>query len=137
MAYDAADERMVLFGGSGVDTFGDTWVFGPPIVPDKPDEPADPPGTPPAGDGPTSPSSPPPVSPQPSPGPPPANCVVPTLGGKKLKAAKRTIRAANCKAGKVNKDQGTTARTGRVKSQSPKPGRILAPGAKIDIRLAA
>jgi hypothetical protein len=127
MAYDAADERMILFGGSGVDTFDDTWVFGPPIPPDKPSDP----GVPSAGGGSTS------LTRPPLPDPPPANCVVPKLGGKKLKAAKRTIRAANCKAGKVSKSKGTTAQTGRVKSQGPKPGKILAPGAKIDIRLAA
>lgn len=62
-------------------------------------------------------------------------CKVPQLKGKKLKAAKKKIRKANCKLGKVKKLDGATAATGKVSKQSPKPGKILAPGAKVKVTL--
>ncbi len=62
-------------------------------------------------------------------------CKVPRLKGKKLKAAKKKIRKGGCKLGKVKKLDGATARTGKVTKQSPKPGKILAPGSKVKITL--
>jgi hypothetical protein len=62
-------------------------------------------------------------------------CKVPQLKGKTLKAAKKKIRKANCKLGKVKKLDGATAKTGRVSKQSPKSGKILAPGSKVKITL--
>ena len=62
-------------------------------------------------------------------------CKVPKLKGKKLKAAKKKIRKAGCRLGKVKKLHGATARTGKVTKQGPKPGKILAPGARIRITL--
>jgi hypothetical protein len=64
-------------------------------------------------------------------------CKVPKLKGKKLKAAKKKIRKAGCRLGKVKKLHGATAKTGKVTKQGPKPGKILAPGAKIKITLDA
>ncbi len=64
-------------------------------------------------------------------------CKVPQLKGKKLKAAKKKVRKANCKLGKVKKLAGATAKTGKVSKQNPKPGKILAPGAKVKITLDA
>jgi len=72
----------------------------------------------------------PPVTPQPpviNPPPPPAAlCVVPKLIGKTLKAAKKKIRAANCKIGKIRKVKRPRGLKGPrllvVKSQSPEPG---------------
>jgi hypothetical protein len=46
-------------------------------------------------------------------------CVVPKLKGKKLKAAKKRLRNANCKLGKVKGPGG-----GKVKNQGPKPGAV-------------
>jgi hypothetical protein len=62
-------------------------------------------------------------------------CRVPQLRGKRLKAAKKKIRAADCSVGKVKKLEDATAKTGKVAKQNPKPGRILAPGTKVKVVL--
>jgi hypothetical protein len=62
-------------------------------------------------------------------------CAVPQLKGKKLKAAKKKLSKANCKLGKVTKRNGATAKTGKVTKQSPKPGKVLAPGSKVKVTL--
>ncbi|HVQ60334.1 MAG TPA: PASTA domain-containing protein [Solirubrobacterales bacterium] len=67
--------------------------------------------------------------------PPAARCLVPKLAGKKLKAAKRKLKASQCKLGKLTKVEGATAATGRVKRQSPKPGVELAAGGKVNLTL--
>jgi hypothetical protein len=64
-------------------------------------------------------------------------CTVPKLNGKKLKAAKKDIKKADCKLGKVKKLKGATAKTGKVVKQSPKPGKVLAPGSKVAVRLGS
>jgi PASTA domain-containing protein/IPT/TIG domain-containing protein len=62
-------------------------------------------------------------------------CTVPRLRGQKLKAAKRRIRAADCRVGTIKKRGTATAKTGKVVRQAPKPGAIYPPGAKIKITL--
>jgi IPT/TIG domain-containing protein/PASTA domain-containing protein len=62
-------------------------------------------------------------------------CKVPQLKAKKLKAAKKKIRMGDCGLGKVKKLHEATAKTGKVTKQSPKPGKILAPGSKVKITL--
>jgi hypothetical protein len=62
-------------------------------------------------------------------------CKVPKLKGKKLKASKKKLKKGDCKTGKVSKRKGATAATGKVVKQSPKPGSILAPGAKVKVTL--
>lgn len=62
-------------------------------------------------------------------------CKVPKLGHATLKAAKKRIRKAGCKVGIVGKKPGVTAKTGRVVRQTPKPGKLLAPGSKVSIKL--
>jgi PASTA domain len=66
---------------------------------------------------------------------PPA-CVVPKLVGKTLKAAKKKIKAASCKLGKVHKPKKRPKGKGRlvVKSSSPAAGASPADG-KVDLRL--
>lgn len=64
-------------------------------------------------------------------------CLVPSLTGKKLKAAKKKAKKANCKIGKVKKLGDATTKTGKVSKQSPKPGKVLAPGSKINVKLKA
>jgi hypothetical protein len=59
-------------------------------------------------------------------------CVVPKLKGKKLKAAKKTLKRANCRLGKVV-PKGQT--TGTVKHQSRKIGKVLPAGSKVNINL--
>jgi len=62
-------------------------------------------------------------------------CKVPQLNGKKLKAAKKKLSKADCKLGKVKKLHGATSKSGKVTNQNPKPGKLLAPGAKVKITL--
>jgi hypothetical protein len=62
-------------------------------------------------------------------------CAVPGLSGKKLKAAKKKLKKADCKIGTVKKKAGATAKSGKVKRQSPKAGTILAPGTKVNVAL--
>jgi IPT/TIG domain/PASTA domain len=63
-------------------------------------------------------------------------CVVPRLNGLKLKAVKRKLGAADCKLGRVSKLKGAGMRTGKVVKQSWKPGTLLKPGSKVNVRLA-
>jgi len=86
--------------------------------------------------------TPPPVPPpaptaQPAPAPAPvvAQCIVPKLIGKKLKAAKKGLTKTDCKLGKVTKKKGVTAKTGKVKKQNPKAGKVLPPGSKVNVKL--
>jgi hypothetical protein len=66
---------------------------------------------------------------------PEAHCVVPKLKGKKLKAAKRAIRAGDCKVGHVGMREGVTAKTGTVIKQRPKPGTSKPAGSTVNIKL--
>ena len=62
-------------------------------------------------------------------------CKVPSLLGAKLKGAKKRVRKAGCKVGKVHKQNGVTAKTGHVIKQSPKPGKLVASGTKVNVKL--
>jgi beta-lactam-binding protein with PASTA domain len=62
-------------------------------------------------------------------------CAVPKLKGKKLKPAKKRLAKALCKIGNVKLTGGATKKTGKVKKQNPKPGRLLAPGSKVNVKL--
>jgi hypothetical protein len=62
-------------------------------------------------------------------------CIVPNLKGKKLKAAKKKLRKAHCKLGKVKHAKGVTSKTGKVVKQNPKVGKQLAPGSKVSVKL--
>jgi hypothetical protein len=64
-------------------------------------------------------------------------CKVPKLKGKRLKASKKRARKSDCRISKVKKRGEATAKTGKVVKQNPKPGKILLPGAKIKVTLAA
>ena len=59
-------------------------------------------------------------------------CIVPKLKGKTLKIARKKLKAADCKLGKV---RGKKTKSARVKSQHPKPGKALALGAKVNVKL--
>jgi hypothetical protein len=65
----------------------------------------------------------------------PPHCVVPNVTGKKLKAAKKKIRAAHCKVGHVGKKKGVTVKSGKVVKQSPKRGKVLRAGSKVNVKL--
>ena len=62
-------------------------------------------------------------------------CMVPNLKKNKLKAAKKRLRNAGCKLGKVKKLEGATGKTGKVTKQSPKPKAVKVPGAKVNVTL--
>lgn len=68
--------------------------------------------------------------------PPPA-CIVPKLAGKTLKAAKKRIKAANCKVGKVRRPKGLKGkgRTLVVKSSNPAAGTTKPANAKVHLKL--
>lgn len=62
-------------------------------------------------------------------------CTVPKLKGKTLRAAKRSLRGAGCKPGKVKKVHAADSKKGKVVRQNPAPGKVLAPGSKVAIKL--
>jgi hypothetical protein len=65
-----------------------------------------------------------------------ATCKVPKLSGKTLKAAKKRIRAADCKVGKLTKRRGATAKDGEVVRQVPKPGATVPTTTQVKVTLA-
>ncbi len=62
--------------------------------------------------------------------PGPTGCLVPKLKGKKLKKAKKTLKADDCRLGKVK-----GPKTGRVKKQQPTLGAMLPAGSKVKVKL--
>jgi len=62
-------------------------------------------------------------------------CVVPKLKGKSLKAGRKALKRRLCGVGEVKKRHGATAKTGRVKRQSRRPGAVLPSGTKVDVTL--
>jgi uncharacterized delta-60 repeat protein len=65
-----------------------------------------------------------------------ARCIVPKAKGKVLRTAKRALVKAHCKVGKVKKAFSAKVRKGRVIDQSAKPGKKLAPGAKVRLTVS-
>jgi IPT/TIG domain/PASTA domain len=64
-----------------------------------------------------------------------AGCTVPNTVGKKLGAAKATLRGAGCAVGKVTKVKAPVKKDGKVVKQGARPGAVLAPGAKIPVKV--
>lgn len=63
-------------------------------------------------------------------------CVVPVVKGKTLKQAKRLLQRRSCKLGHVKKVAAPKPKqVGKVIKQTPKPGKILAPGARVRVSL--
>jgi hypothetical protein len=62
-------------------------------------------------------------------------CLVPKLTGKKLKAATTSLKGAGCRLGKVKRLKHAKRKTGKVRKQSPGPGKVLAPGSKVNVTL--
>jgi hypothetical protein len=60
-----------------------------------------------------------------------AQCVVPALKGMKLAAARTKLGKAQCRTGKVKRKKAGPKKRGKVLSQSPKAGRVLAVGGKV------
>ena len=51
----------------------------------------------------------------------------------KLNAAEKALRRAHCKVGKVKRHKSRTVRSGRVTSTTPRAGRVLKAGTKIEL----
>ncbi|HEY7255884.1 MAG TPA: IPT/TIG domain-containing protein [Solirubrobacterales bacterium] len=62
-------------------------------------------------------------------------CKVPKLAGKKLAKAKRRLKKAHCRLGGVKLLGDADRKTGKVSKQSPKAGKLLAPGSKVRVKL--
>jgi len=62
-------------------------------------------------------------------------CVVPRLIGLKVSAVKSTLKSRSCRLGKVKRAHAKR-KTGRVVSQSKKPGSRLPVGAKVSVKVA-
>jgi len=62
-----------------------------------------------------------------------AKCVVPKLVGLTLKKARARIKKAHCTVGKITRRRSAKSKSGKVLSQKPKPGRKLAPAAKVSL----
>jgi hypothetical protein len=63
-------------------------------------------------------------------------CVVPKIKNRTLKVAKSMLRRAGCKLGHVKKvNAPKPTKVGKVLEQAPKPGKVLAPGARVRIQL--
>lgn len=76
------------------------------------------------------------VSAAPAPVAVPPTCKVPKLSGRTLKSAKKRIRAAECRVGKLTKRHGATAKDGEIVKQVPKPGATVPVNTKVKITLA-
>src|SRR5436853_230410 len=63
----------------------------------------------------------------------PLPCLVPKLRGLTLAVARRKIADGGCRLGHVKRAASKKAKAGRVISQSPAPGRKLAPRAKVNV----
>ena len=64
------------------------------------------------------------------------DCVVPRLKGKRLKAAKRALKAHDCAVGRIRRAFSTKVKKGRVISQTPKPHKRLKHGAKVKLTVS-
>jgi hypothetical protein len=71
-------------------------------------------------------------SPPPTP-PAPVRCQVPRTKGMKLPAAEKALRRSHCKVGKIKKQTSRALRRGRVTSTSPRAGRTVRAGSKVEL----
>jgi beta-lactam-binding protein with PASTA domain len=60
-------------------------------------------------------------------------CVVPNVIGKQLATAKTKIKKAHCRVGTITYKLSTSAKKNGVLSETPKPGKRLESGAKINL----
>jgi IPT/TIG domain/PASTA domain len=69
--------------------------------------------------------------------PPKPACIVPNLRRKTLKGAKKALKRADCRLGKVRKPKkgAKKRRKLKVKKQSPKAGTVRPAGAKVNVKL--
>jgi hypothetical protein len=60
-------------------------------------------------------------------------CVVPRVVGLKLARARVRLHKAGCRSGRVRRHAAAPRRAGKVLKEGPRPGRILAPGSKVNL----
>ncbi|MBS1675882.1 MAG: PASTA domain-containing protein [Actinobacteria bacterium] len=87
------------------------------------------------GDGTSTDNTSPASSAPPPPLPPAPRCMVPKLVGKKLEVARKTLRAAGCKVGKVTRAHGAKGKAARVIEQTPKAGAGLPAKSPVAIKV--
>ena len=63
----------------------------------------------------------------------PPSCVVPKVVGKSLAKARAAITKAHCKVGKITRRVSSARKRGKVVGQSPKAGKRLRNGAKVNL----
>jgi hypothetical protein len=103
-------------------------VVGPPTPPPPTPPPPPPPAPPPP------PPPPPPASPPRSPPVPrPRRCVVPSVVGRRLAAARVAIARARCRTGAVRRAYSRRVRRGFVIRQAPRPRTRLRSGARVNL----
>jgi len=61
------------------------------------------------------------------------HCLVPKVVGKALGTAKTRIRRGHCRVGKITRKHSSARLKGKVIKQSPRAGRRLANGAKVNL----
>jgi hypothetical protein len=66
-------------------------------------------------------------------GAPPVQCVVPKVVGLKLAKAKTKIKNGHCRVGKITKKHSSKKKKGKVLKQSPKAGKHLSAGSKVNL----
>jgi uncharacterized repeat protein (TIGR01451 family) len=66
----------------------------------------------------------------------PKPCTVPKLKGKKLKKAKKALRAAHCKPGKVSRRYSRKVKKGRVVRAGRHRGTVLLAGSKVNLSVS-
>jgi uncharacterized repeat protein (TIGR01451 family) len=62
-----------------------------------------------------------------------AKCLVPKVLGLTLKKARARIKRAHCIVGKITRKPSVKRKRGKVLAQKPKPGKRLAPGARVSL----
>lgn len=80
-----------------------------------------------------------PVTPPPAPVTPAVtvqNCVVPKLQGRRVKGAKKALRAALCKPGKVTRRYSKKVKKGRVIRTSRRAGKVLPVGTEVKLTVS-
>jgi Divergent InlB B-repeat domain/PASTA domain len=65
----------------------------------------------------------------------PTACIVPKLRGKTVKKAKKALKRAHCRLGKVRRPKGHRKGALVVRSSTPKAGKKLGAGAKVGVKL--
>ena len=60
-------------------------------------------------------------------------CVVPSVEGKSLRVAERTIKARSCRVGRIKHAFSARVKRGHVISQSPRPRRVRKHGARVSL----